>query len=124
MSIVENLEPKLVWKHFDEIRKIPRCSKHEEKIREYIVAFAKKQNLEYEVDKTGNVVIRKDATKGMENKPGAVLQGHMDMVCEKNSDVDFDFSKDSIQLKIEGDFLVVSESGFNDLVVIKCQLFR
>ena len=105
MSVIENLEPKIVWKHFDEIRKIPRCSKHEEKIREYIVDFAKKQNLEYEVDKTGNVVIRKNATKGMENKPGVVLQGHMDMVCEKNSDVDFDFSKDPIQLKIEGDFL-------------------
>jgi len=105
MSVIENLEPKLVWKHFDEIRKIPRCSKHEEKIREYIVDFAKKQNLEYEVDHIGNVVIRKDATSGMENKPCAVLQGHMDMVCEKNSDVDFDFSKDPIQLKIEGDFL-------------------
>jgi dipeptidase D len=105
MSIIENLEPKAVWKHFDEIRKIPRCSKHEEEIRKYIVDFAKKQDLDYKEDKVGNIVIRKNASKGMENKPGVVLQGHMDMVCEKNSDVDFDFSKDPIQLKIEGDFL-------------------
>ena len=105
MSVVDNFEPKLVWKHFDEIRKIPRCSKHEEKIRKYVVDFAKEQNLDYEEDKVGNIVIRKDASNGMENKPCVVLQGHMDMVCEKNSDVDFDFSKDPIQLKIEGDFL-------------------
>jgi dipeptidase D len=105
MSVIEDLEPKLVWKHFDEIRKIPRCSKHEEKIREYTINFAKKQNLEYKTDKSGNVVIKKPGTKGMENKPIIILQGHMDMVCEKNNDVDFDFSKDSIQLKLEGDVL-------------------
>jgi len=105
MSIIENLEPKLVWKHFDEIRKIPRCSKHEEKIRDHIIDFAKKQNLEYKTDKVGNVVIKKPATSGMENKKTVVLQGHMDMVCEKNSDIDFDFSKDPIQLKLDGDIL-------------------
>lgn len=105
MSVIENIEPKLVWKHFDEIRKIPRCSKHEEKIREYIVDFAKKHNLEYKVDKSGNVVIVKPGSSGIENKPIVILQGHMDMVCEKNSDVDFDFSKDSINLKLKGDIL-------------------
>ena len=61
MSIIENLEPKEVWKHFDEIRKIPRCSKHEEKIRDYVIDFAKKNNLEYKTDKPGNVVILKKA---------------------------------------------------------------
>jgi len=105
MSEILNLEPKIVWKHFDEIRKIPRCSKHEEKISEYVVNFAKKHNLKYKVDKIGNIVICKDATKGMENKPGVILQGHLDMVCEKNSDVKFDFSKDSLQLKLNGDVL-------------------
>jgi dipeptidase D len=105
MSLIENLEPKLVWKHFDEIRKIPRCSKHEEKIREYIIDFAKKQNLKFKTDKVGNIVIYKPASSGMENKPIVVLQGHMDMVCEKNSDVVFDFSKDSIKLKLNGDHL-------------------
>ncbi|MCJ7570914.1 MAG: aminoacyl-histidine dipeptidase [Candidatus Thermoplasmatota archaeon] len=105
MSEIRNLEPKIVWKHFDEIRKIPRCSKHEEKIREYVVNFAKEHNLKYKVDKIGNIVICKSATKGMENKPGVILQGHLDMVCEKNSDIKFDFSKDSIQLKLNGDVL-------------------
>ena len=105
MSVVENLKPELLWKQFDEIRKIPRCSKHEEKIREYIVNFAKERNLEYKVDKTGNVVITKPADKGMENKPIVVLQSHMDMVCEKNSDKKFDFSKDAIELEINGDIL-------------------
>jgi dipeptidase D len=108
MSSIENLEPKIVWKHFDEIRKIPRCSKHEEKIREYIVNFAKKQGLKTRVDPIGNVVIVKPATAGMQNNPTVILQGHMDMVCEKNSDVKFDFSKDPIQLKINGDLLTAS----------------
>jgi dipeptidase D len=105
MSVITNLEPKLLWKHFDEIRKIPRCSKHEEKIRAYIVAFAKERSLSYKEDKVGNIVIRKPATKGMENIPTFVLQGHMDMVCEKNSDVQHDFTKDPIKLKREGDLL-------------------
>jgi dipeptidase D len=108
MPSIENLEPKLVWKHFDEIRKIPRCSKHEEKIREYIVDFAKKQGLKTKVDSTGNVVIFKPATQGMQQKPTVILQGHMDMVCEKNSDVKFDFTKDPIQLKITGDLLTAN----------------
>lgn len=105
MSVIENLEPKLVWKHFDEIRKIPRCSKHEERIIEHTVNFAKKHDLDYKKDKLGNIVIKKPASKGMENKPTVVLQGHMDMVCEKNSDVEHDFSKDPIKLKLKGDIL-------------------
>jgi len=105
MSVIENLEPKAVWKHFDEIRKIPRCSKQEEKIRKYFIDFAKKNNLKTKTDKPGNVVILKPASPGMEKKPTVILQGHMDMVCEKNSDVKFDFSKDSINLKLKGDIL-------------------
>jgi len=105
MTSILDLEPKIVWKHFDEIRKIPRCSKHEEKIREYIVNFAKQHGLEYQVDKAGNVVVRKPASSGMENKPMVVLQAHMDMVCEKNKDVDHDFSKDPIKVKIEGEWV-------------------
>jgi len=105
MSVIENLEPKLVWKHFDEIRKIPRCSKHEEKIREYILDFAKKHGLKTRTDKTGNVVVLKPASKGMEKRATVILQGHMDMVCEKNSDIKFDFSKDPIQLKRNSDIL-------------------
>ena len=105
MSVVENLKPKIVWKHFDQITKIPRCSKHDEKIREYILGFAKKNNLKIKTDKSGNVVIIKSASKGMEKKPTVILQGHMDMVCEKNSDVVHDFSKDPIKLKLKGDIL-------------------
>jgi dipeptidase D len=105
MLIIENLEPQLVWKHFDEIRKIPRCSKHEEKIREYIINFGKKQGLKTKIDNVGNVVLFKPPTDGMHNKPTVVLQAHMDMVCEKNNNVKFDFSKDPIQLKIQRDIL-------------------
>jgi len=105
MSVIENFEPKLVWKHFDEIRKIPHCSKHEEKIREYILNFAKNDNIKSKTDKSGNIVLSKPASSGMESKPTVILQGHMDMVCEKNSDVTHDFSKDPIKLKLEGDIL-------------------
>ena len=105
MTGLETLEPKLVWKHFDQIRQIPRCSKHEEKIRQYIIDFAKKQGLQTRTDSVGNVVIMKPAAQGMEKKPVAILQGHMDMVCEKNSDVTFDFTKDPIQLTINKDIL-------------------
>jgi dipeptidase D len=101
MSIIDNLEPKLVWNHFNKIRRIPRCSKHEEKIREYIINFTKNNNLSYKTDNIGNIVISKTGTIGFENKPTIILQGHMDMVCEKNSDVDFDFSNDPIQLKMK-----------------------
>lgn len=105
MSVVENLEPKLLWEQFSEVSKIPRCSKHEEKIREYILAFAKKHNLESKTDKTGNVVVFKPASKEMKDKPTVILQGHMDMVCEKNSDIKHDFLKDPIKLKINNDIL-------------------
>ncbi len=105
MSVIENLEPKLLWKHFDEIRKIPHCSKHEDKIRNYILDFAKQHGLKSKTDKPGNVVILKPASSGMEDRPVVILQSHMDMVCEKNSDVDHDFTKDPIKLKLKGDIL-------------------
>ncbi len=105
MSVVDNLEPKLLWKEFEKISKIPRCSKHEGKIREYLLAFAKQYGLKSKTDKTGNVVISKPASSGMEGKPTVILQSHMDMVCEKNSDVDHDFTKDPIKFKLNGDNL-------------------
>jgi len=105
MAGLEKLKPTLVWNHFNQIRQIPRCSKHEEKIRKYILDFAKRQGLQSRTDKVGNVVVMKPATKGMEKKPIAILQGHMDMVCEKNSDVTFDFSKDPIQITINKDIV-------------------
>lgn len=105
MSVLKDLEPKLVWKQFDEIRKIPRCSKHEENIKKYLLGFAKDHGLETRTDKVGNIVIIRPASKGMQDTPTVVLQGHMDMVCEKNSDIDHDFSKDPIKLRKEGDIL-------------------
>ncbi len=103
--VLEGVKPERLWYHFEEISKIPRCSKHEEKVREYIVEFAKKNGFEYRVDSVGNVVVIKQADKGYEDKPTVILQGHIDMVCEKNKDTEHDFSKDPIKLKVEGDWL-------------------
>jgi dipeptidase D len=105
MPNITDLEPKLLWKHFNEIRKIPRCSKHEEKIRDYVLSFGKKMDLAVKTDKTGNIVITKPASPGYQQKPCTILQGHMDMVCEKNSDSHHDFSRDPIKVQIKGDIL-------------------
>lgn len=102
---ITDLQPKEVWKYFIEITKIPRPSKKEEKIAAYLINFAKKHKLDYEKDETGNVLIRKSATKGHENRKTVCLQSHMDMVCEKNKDKKFDFEKDSIQAYVDGDWL-------------------
>ena len=102
MSTLKELEPKAVWHYFDEITQVPRPSKHEEKIGAYLIRFAQAHLLEYRQDETGNIVIRKPASAGMENAPGVVLQSHVDMVCEKNSDVEFDFLNDPIRAYIDG----------------------
>ena len=107
-SDITQLKPALLWNYFDEIRKIPRCSKHEEKIGAYVLSVAEKLGFEAKQDEAGNVVIIKPATPGHENAPGVVLQGHLDMVCEKNSDVDFDFSKDPIEVMIDGDWVTAN----------------
>jgi dipeptidase D len=104
-SIFNGLKPQALWKHFEETLKIPHCSGNEKAFGDYILAFAKKHKLEADRDKTGNVVVRKPATKGHESAPGIVLQGHLDMVCEKNSDVKFDFLKDAIKAKVDGDWV-------------------
>jgi dipeptidase D len=108
MTNINELKPKLLWKHFDEIRKIPHCSKYEEKIRNYIIDFAKNKKLKYKEDKAGNIVIYKPASSGFENKPTIILQGHMDMVCEKNSDITHDFTKDPIKIKIN-DYILTAD---------------
>jgi dipeptidase D len=102
---ITDFEPKHLWTQFDKIRSIPRPSGHEEKVREYFLAFASERNLEAKTDSAGNVVVKIPATPGHENAPTVVLQGHMDMVCEKNKDVEFDFLKDPIELEVEGDWL-------------------
>ncbi|MEG2366212.1 MAG: aminoacyl-histidine dipeptidase [Alistipes sp.] len=102
MSAITSLEPKIVWEQFDAITRVPRPSKKEGKIIEYLVEFAKKHHIEYKKDAIGNVVMRKPATAGYESKPTVILQAHMDMVCEKNSDVEFDFEHDPIRTCIDG----------------------
>lgn len=105
MSAISNLEPKLVWEQFDAITRVPRPSKKEQKIHDFLVAFAKEHNFDYSTDAIGNVVIRKPATAGYENHPTVILQSHMDMVCEKNSDVEFDFDNDPIRTRIDGEWV-------------------
>ena len=102
MSEITSLEPRLVWEQFDAITRVPRPSKKEGKIIDFLVGFAKKHNIEYKKDAVGNVVMRKPATPGFEGRPAVILQSHMDMVCEKNSDVEFDFDNDPIRTRIDG----------------------
>ncbi len=104
-KVLQGLKPEKLWEIFDQIRQIPRSSKKEEKISQFLVEFAKKHNLEYKQDDLGNVVIKKPASKGMEKKPTVVLQAHMDMVCEKNSDKKFNFDTDPIELVRDGDWI-------------------
>ncbi|MBQ8916465.1 MAG: M20/M25/M40 family metallo-hydrolase, partial [Alistipes sp.] len=101
MSAITNLEPRLVWEQFDAITRVPRPSKKEAQIIEYLVNFACEHAIDYQKDAIGNVVMRKPATEGMETRPTVILQSHMDMVCEKNSDVEFDFEHDAIRTRIE-----------------------
>ena len=99
------LKPARVFEQFAKINEIPRPSKHEEKMIDYLKEFAEKRNLEHEVDETGNVIIRKPATKGHENAPMVSLQSHMDMVCDKLVDVDINFQTDAIQTYVDGEWL-------------------
>ena len=100
-----DVKPERVFYHFEEISKIPRESYHEKAISDYLVEFGKKLNLETYQDKYYNVVLRRKATPGYENAPGIVIQGHMDMVCEKESDSNHDFRKDPIDLIVDGNRL-------------------
>lgn len=100
-----DLKPASVFEQFAEINKIPRPSKREEKMIEYLKEWGKKHNLETKVDETGNVLIKKGATPGYENRKTIILQSHMDMVCDKLVDVDFDFDKDAIRTYIDGEWL-------------------
>lgn len=102
---IKNLAPELVWNIFDQITKVPRPSKKEEKIRQWLVDFAKQHNIECHLDATGNILMRKPATPGYEDHQTIVMQGHIDMVCEKNSGVDHDFENDPIETIIEGDWV-------------------
>jgi len=102
---IKELKPEIVWKNFYELTRIPRPSKHEEKVSEYLYSFGKKLGLETIKDELGNIIIRKPATPGMENRKGVILQGHMDMVPQKNADTVHDFVKDPIETWIDGEWV-------------------
>lgn len=99
------LKPENVWKHFYELTQIPRPTGHTKAVEKYVVDFAKGLNLDVKQDKVGNVLITKPASKGMENAPTVILQSHLDMVPQKNSDVQHDFLKDPIETVIDGNIV-------------------
>lgn len=121
---LSGLQPAGMWHYFEEICKIPRPSKKEEKIAAYLVAFGKEHGLETIVDETGNILIRKPATAGMENRKSVVLQSHIDMVCEKNSDTVHDFDKDPIIPYIDGEWVKAKGTtlGADDGIGVATQL--
>ena len=105
MTHFSSLKPSSVWRYFEEIVQIPRPSKKEEKIIAYVIGFAEKHKLEYTQDATGNIVIKKPASKGYENRKSICLQSHLDMVCEKNSSSQHNFETDPINTTVEGDWV-------------------
>lgn len=104
-SVIQGLKPEKVWEHFYQVSQIPRGSGNEEAVGEYIISVAKRNNLPFEKDKLGNIVVSQPATPGFENKPKVIIQGHTDMVCEKNNDTVHNFEKDPIKLVKDGEWM-------------------
>ena len=102
---ITHLEPQIVWKNFSALNAVPRASKKEEKVIEFVKNFGEKLGLETNVDEVGNVIIKKPATPGMENRKSVILQSHLDMVHQKNNDVNFDFDTMGIDMEIDGDWV-------------------
>lgn len=108
MRALENCEPKRVFYYFEELCKIPHGSGNTKQISNYLVSFAKEHGLEYVQDEMNNVVIYKPATKGYEDAPAVILQGHMDMVCEKRPDVEHDFTKDPLNISVQDGYVTAN----------------
>lgn len=104
-NLFKDLFKDKVFYYFADISNIPRGSGNEKTISDYLVDFAKKRNLEVAQDKALNIIIKKNGSKGYENSPIVIFQGHMDMVCEKNTNIEHDFNKDLLKLDVEGDFI-------------------
>ena len=102
-NILSNLEPKSVFNYFEQICSIPHGSRNTKQISDFCVSFAKEHNLKYSQDESNNIIIWKDGTNGYENSPSVIIQGHLDMVCEKEHDCDIDFEKDGLSLIVDGD---------------------
>ncbi len=105
MGVLSDLEPKEVFSYFEEICSIPHASYHEEKISNYCAEFARKHNLTYYQDDLKNVIIIKEASKGYEDEEPLIIQGHLDMVCEKTPGCQIDFDKDGLKIMAEGDYI-------------------
>ena len=105
-SPLDALEPKLLWSHFDAIRRVPRPSKHEERIAELVASWASERGFQVLRDAAGSMAIKVPASAGHENAATVILQGHLDMVCEKNSDVEHDFMTQGIEVEVDGDWVV------------------
>ena len=102
---IRNLEPKVVWNHFQDLNNVPRPSKKEERVIAFMKAFGESNNLNTYVDPSGNVIIKKPASLGMENRQTVILQSHLDMVHQKNADTVFDFNTQGINMHIDGDWV-------------------
>ncbi|MEM6516148.1 MAG: aminoacyl-histidine dipeptidase [Bacteroidota bacterium] len=102
---IRNLKPKLLWNNFTNLNAVPRPSKKEERVINFMKNFGESLNLQTKVDEVGNVIIKKPATAGMENRKTIVMQSHLDMVHQKNNDTAFDFETQGIQMKIDGDWV-------------------
>ena len=107
---IEDLQPQLVFNYFSEISKIPRGSGNEQEISNYLANEGKRLGLEVIQDEHLNVLIKKPATKSYEDAPTVIIQGHMDMVCEKNKGKEHDFTKDPIELRVDGDYLYATDT--------------
>jgi dipeptidase D len=107
---IRKLQPPGLWNHFVELANIPRCSKNEEQVRQYIRAFAAEKGFETAEDETGNLVINCPPSVGYAGAPGLILQAHMDMVCVKNRATEFDFSRDPIELILDGDMITARDT--------------
>ena len=105
MMKLENLYPERVFHYFEKLTEIPHGSRNTKQISDYLVSFAKEHDLKYYQDELNNVIIVKEATEGYENADAIIIQGHMDMVCEKENDCDIDFMKDSLDIFVDGDFV-------------------
>lgn len=106
MSLVlQKLEPNLLWQHFEALNAVPRASKKEEEVIQFVLGFAKSLDLPAQRDAVGNVIVRKPATRGMEGRKTVVLQSHLDMVHQKNNDTNFDFAREGIQMLVEDDWV-------------------
>ncbi|MCQ2205018.1 MAG: aminoacyl-histidine dipeptidase [Bacteroidales bacterium] len=121
---IRELEPRNVWGSFYDVTRVPRPSKREQKMVAFIEDFAKKNGLPYKKDEVGNIVIFKAASKGCENRRPLVLQSHIDMVCEKNADVEHDFDNDPIEAIIDGEWVRAKGTtlGADDGMGVACEL--